>query len=121
MITVIETWHLLPRYAHRALEIMQRMDEIVGPYAHTNSGWIDHARFYQAAADPSIVLMLYYWHDCHSHSIVTNREKTTLAEFITHFCSQDRTIAYFDELPVDVDLAQRPPVAVQHVNSKHHL
>jgi hypothetical protein len=58
-VTVIEIWRLRAEFVGRALELMQEMDDIVGPTAHHDPGWRDHGRFYQLHERPSEIWMMY--------------------------------------------------------------
>ena len=103
MISVLEVWHLKPELAPRALELMQQMDDTVGPPAHQHPGWCGHARFLQSQSDPGRVLMLYPWRSLDLHEDLTRAEEPTLAEFYERYCTRPREIHYYTELEVDVD------------------
>ncbi|MEV6595621.1 hypothetical protein AB0M36_02030 [Actinoplanes sp. NPDC051346] len=103
MVTVCETWHLKAEYADRALELMQEMDELVGPPAHEDPAWSGHASFFQSQADPSTVLMMYTWRSVPEHQSLAASEQSLLADFYAQYCTAPRDIAYYTELPVDVD------------------
>jgi hypothetical protein len=102
MVIVIETWYLKPALAANARAIMQEMDDAVGPPAHVHPGWSGHARFFQDAARPTEVLMLYKWRSRALHEDLCATEEPTLAEFYETYCTRPRQIAYYTELPVDV-------------------
>ena len=103
MISVLEVWHLKPEFAPRALELMQQMDDVVGPPAHRHPGWCGHARFLQSRSDPTRVLMLYPWRSHELHADLTRDEEPTLADFYQRYCTRPREIHYYSELAVDVD------------------
>jgi hypothetical protein len=103
MISVLEVWHLKPELAAQAIELMQRMDDMVGPPAHLHPGWCGHAQFFQSQSDPATVLMLYPWRSRELHDDLTAREEPALADFYQRFCTRPREINYYTPLPVDVD------------------
>jgi hypothetical protein len=103
MIIVMETWSLRPEFADQALELMQKMDDLVGPNAHADAGWSGHARFYRDHDDPARVLMSDPWRSVDEHRALSDSEETLLADFQDAYCASPRKVKYFDELPVDVD------------------
>jgi len=103
MISVIEVWHLKSEFADRALELMQRMDDKVGPPAHLHPGWCGHAHFYQSRSQPTEVLMVYPWRSLELHEDLFRGEEPTLHSFYQQYCSRPREIHYYTELPVDVE------------------
>ncbi|OBB94648.1 hypothetical protein [Mycobacterium sp. 852002-40037_SCH5390672] len=106
MITVMEKWFLRPNMNRWGLEIMQQMDELVGPAAHVNPGWAGHARFYQSRSAPSELLMVYPWRTLPEHRDLATTEEPLLADIYHQYCSARRKILYFDELPVEVEHGQ---------------
>ena len=103
MFIVIETWYIKPELAANALELMQKMDDAVGPPAHVHPGWCGHARFFQDASRPTEILMLYPWRSRELHQDLFACEEPQLADFYKTYCSRPRQIRYYEELAVDVD------------------
>jgi len=103
VVSVCETWYLKKEYTDQALEIMQEMDELVGPPAHEDPAWAGHATFFQSHADPTTVLMFYTWRSVEEHQRLAESERALLADFYAKYCTQERTIAYYTELPVEVE------------------
>lgn len=102
-VAVMEVWHLKPEMDGRAFEIMQEMDDLVGPNAHEHPGWSGHAYFYQSQESPHELVMLYPWRSQEEHAELVEQEKPLLAGFYDKYCASPREIRYYDELPVDVD------------------
>ena len=103
MISVLEVWHLKPEVAGRALEVMQEMDDLLGPNAHEHPGWCGHARFFRSEADPAEVLMLYPWRSRDLHEDLAAGEEPLLEPFYERYCDRRREIRYLEELAVDVE------------------
>lgn len=103
MITVVERWFLTAEAADRALEVMQEMDELVGPPAHRDPGWCGHARFLQSQQRPGEVLMVYPWRSRAMHEELRRAEEPGLRTLYARSCTRPREIEYYDELPVDVE------------------
>lgn len=103
MITVVEVWHLKPAFRDQALQVMQKMDDLLGPPAHEDPGWCDHARFYQSAASPTEVLMVYPWRSRELHERLVAKEEPVLRGFFEEYCAAAREIHYYSELPVEVE------------------
>ncbi|WP_328847606.1 hypothetical protein [Streptomyces sp. NBC_00258] len=103
MVTVIETWRLKPEFADRALELMQEMDDLVGPPAHVNPGWCEHGRFFQLQDNHSEIWMKYTWRSRSEHEVFIEREELILGDFYAKYCAGPRGIIYLTELPVDVE------------------
>lgn len=114
MISVMEVWHLKPELEGKAFEIMQEMDELLGPAAHEHPGWAGHAYFYQSHERAHEVIMLYSWRNRQEHADLVKQEKPQLEAFYAKYCSQPREIHYYDELLVDVDHDE------DHVSAVHH-
>lgn len=102
MITVREVWQLKAEFAGSAREIMQEMDDLVGPGAHDDPGWVGHAVFLQNTDRPTEIIVQYPWANLESHRSLTDREHDILAAFTEKYCSKDRRIEYFETLDVDV-------------------
>ncbi|ANJ06028.1 hypothetical protein [Streptomyces sp. LKA04] len=103
MVTVMETWRLRDEFAGRSLELMQEMDDIVGPAAHVDPGWCEHGRFFQLHGSPGEIRMMYTWRTRAEHEVFIKNEELLLTDFYERYCVGPREITYFDELPVDVD------------------
>ena len=102
-VTVVETWRLKDEFADRALELMQEMDDLVGPPAHVDPGWCEHGRFFQRQEKPTEIWMMYRWRDRKAHEEFIKREELLLGDFYAKYCVGPRGITYFSELPVDVE------------------
>jgi 3-oxoacyl-[acyl-carrier protein] reductase len=109
MVAVIEKWFFKPEFRPQALELMQRMDELVGPPAHQDPGWCGHARFFRGEGTEAPVLMIYDWRSRESHQQLTLREDPLLKDFIREYCCAPRAISYHEELPVEVDHDEHAP------------
>ncbi|MGW2051689.1 hypothetical protein ACWCPF_42140 [Streptomyces sp. NPDC001858] len=103
MVTVLETWRLTDEFAGQAFELMQEMDELVGPPAHVDPGWCEHGRFFQRQSNPGEIWMMYTWRSRAEHEKFILNEELLLADFYAKYCAGPREITYFTELPVDVD------------------
>lgn len=103
MVTVIENWLLKAEFADQALELMQEMDDIVGPNAHDDPGWCEHGRFYQLQSRPAEIWMMYTWRSREEHEVFIKKEEELLGDFYERCCERPRNIIYFTELPVDVE------------------
>ena len=103
MITVTEVWKLKPGLEDRATEIMQEMDDLVGPDAHLHPGWCGHATFLQNADRPQEMVMQYPWRSIELHAELAGREESLLGDFYARYCSAPREIRYFRELEVEVE------------------
>lgn len=103
MITVMEVWHIKPSFQDKVLDVMQKMDDMLGPPAHQDLGWCGHARFYQSVASPTKVLMIYPWRSRELHEALVEREEPLLRDFLAEHCTAAREIHYYNELPVEVE------------------
>jgi len=103
MITVVESYRLKPAYAPHALQVLQELDDLLGPNAHTNAGHVGHARFLQDASEPAQVCLVYQWRDHKSFMDLVRNEEKLLGDFIAKYCSGPRSIQIHNELPVEVD------------------
>ncbi len=103
MVIVQEVWHLRSGYDGRAQDVMQELDDLVGPAAHEHPGWCGHARFLQSTGPSGEVVMLYPWRSRVLHEELAAREEPLLAEFNRNYCAAPREIRYFAELAVDVE------------------
>jgi len=104
MIIVMEVWLLKPEMESRALEILQEMENLLGPAAHSHRGWCDHARFLQDADKPARLVLLYPWHNRELLDDLLASEEPKLSGFIERYCIQPRQIHCLRELPVDIDV-----------------
>jgi hypothetical protein len=103
MITVLEVWRLKPAFQDQALELMQKMDDLLGPPAHKDPGWCGHARFFRSLTSGHEILMMYPWRSRELHERLIAQEEPLLESFFAEYCSVKREIHYYDELPVDVE------------------
>lgn len=103
MITVMEVWHLKHSLKEKALELMQTMDDLLGPPAHVHPGWCGHASFYQDLDDPTKIVMVYTWRTRELHENLIDQEEPILRSFFEENCAQLRDIYYYSELPVEVE------------------
>jgi hypothetical protein len=117
VIVVIETWHLKPECVGQAREIMQEMDELVGPRAHQDAAWAGHADFYHSHAQSDTVLMAYPWRSVEEHRGLAASEDPDLQDFYRTYCAVPREISYYTPLPVDVDHDDHAPGHHEHSNS----
>lgn len=101
--TVRETWYLKDQYLNDALRIFQEMDDLLGPEAHEQEGWSEHARFFQSNDRPERVEVLYTWKSKELHDRLRAREVDILSEFEVRYFSRPRTFEFLTELPVEVD------------------
>jgi hypothetical protein len=114
LVSVIEKWRLRDEFADRALELMQQMDDIVGPGAHSDDGWVEHGRFFQLHSDPAEIWMMYRWRGRPAHEVFIRQEESILQDFYQKYCVGPREIVYFDELPVDVEGAEHGSTGDPH-------
>ncbi|GAA0923753.1 hypothetical protein [Virgisporangium aurantiacum] len=103
MITVIEQWFLRAEFVSRGTEVMQEMDDIVGPGAHDDPAWSGHATFFHSRVIGNKFLMIYPWRSVEDHEKLRAREEPLLKDFVARYCARDREISYYDVLDVDVD------------------
>lgn len=102
-ITVRETWYLKYEYHNDALAVFQEMDDLLGPEAHEQEGWTDHARFFQSHNLPERVEVFYMWESKEMHDRLREREADILGAFEARYFSKPRTFEFLTELPVEVD------------------
>ena len=103
VVTIVETWHLKPGLENKAREVMQAMDDMLGPGAHEHAGWCGHAHFFQSASRPTEIMMIYPWRSRALHDDLRQREEPLLRHFIEEYCVKPRDVAYYSELTVDVE------------------
>lgn len=103
MFTVMEIWHLKPGLEDKILQIMQMMDDMLGPPAHVHPGWCGHAQFYQSETQPCEVIMLYPWRTRELHADLLNQEEPRLTTFYADYCESPREIRYYNSLEVEVE------------------
>ncbi|MDQ1646466.1 MAG: hypothetical protein QOJ50_2650 [Cryptosporangiaceae bacterium] len=103
MVTVIERWMLRPDLAERGLQIMEEMDDLVGPSAHADPGWSGHAHFCRSLSTPNEFLVIYPWRSVEDHEQFRATEDRLLTGFNERYCASERHISYYDDLPVDVE------------------
>ena len=102
MIMVHEVWQLKAQFSRSAKEIMQEMDDLVGPGAHDDPGWVGHAVFLQNIDRPTEIIVQYPWANRESHRSLISRETEILAAFTEKYCIGDRRIEYLETLDVEV-------------------
>jgi hypothetical protein len=102
-VTVRETWYLKDEYLNEALRIFQEMDDILGPEAHVQEGWSNHARFFQDHEHREIVEVFYVWASRALHDKLLAREEPLLADFQKRYFRKARTFEFLTELPVEVE------------------
>ncbi|MEI4622664.1 hypothetical protein [Bacillus cereus] len=103
MITVMETWYLKLELKDRAIELMQQMDDLLGPAAHEHPGWAGHASFYQDDSELNKIKVIYPWKSKELHVDLANQEEKLLIEFNQNYCIKPREIHYYHELEVEVE------------------
>jgi hypothetical protein len=103
MIVAVERWFLRPEFLADAVRIMQEMDDFVGPNAHAHPGWVAHAKYYQAHADPLQVMLVYPWASVELHRDLLAQEVPLIAEFESRYFSKGREVFYLNELDVWVE------------------
>jgi hypothetical protein len=101
MIHVVETWRIKEEFADRVPELMQEMDDLVGPRTHAHAGFTGHATFFRHEAKPTMVWILYPWHSHDSHEELISAEAPILGEFQAKYCAAPREIGYLSEIPHD--------------------
>lgn len=102
-IIVRETWYLKEEYLDDALSIFQEMDDILGPEAHVQEGWSNHARFFQNQINRERVEVFYAWASRVLHDRLIQREGPILEAFQRKYCLKPRTFEFLTELPVEVE------------------
>lgn len=100
---VVEIWKLRTDFADKATQVMQAMDEMLGPAAHAHAGWCGHASFYQNSQSPEEVMVLYPWKSKALHRDLTQTEDAQLEDFYSKYCTGPREIRYYHGLEVEVD------------------
>jgi hypothetical protein len=103
MIFAVEKWFLRPEHLPDAVRIMQEMDDFVGPNAHAHPGWVAHARYFQAHADPAQVMLVYPWASVELHRDLLAQEVPLIAEFEPRYFIRPREVTYLHELAVWVE------------------
>ncbi|MGH9969622.1 MAG: hypothetical protein ACREBG_17760 [Pyrinomonadaceae bacterium] len=103
MIKVAEKFFLKPGLEGQAVQIMQLLDDLLGPAAHQHPGWCGHASFLQSEERPREVFVIYSWRSEELHAALFKQEEPMLADFYRRYCSAPREIAFYRELAVDVE------------------
>ncbi len=101
MIHVVETWQIKEEFADRVPELMQAMDDLVGPRTHAHPGYSGHATFFRHEAEPTKVWILYPWQSHAAHDDLISGEVSILGEFQAKYCATPREIAYLSEVAHD--------------------
>ncbi len=104
MITVIETWHIKKEFTDRVHELMQQMDDKVGPPAHVHPAFLGHATFLQYETEPTKVLVMYPWRSRAEAEELIAGEGPLIADFEAKYCEAPREVAYLTEVPHDHDM-----------------
>ncbi|WP_329518690.1 hypothetical protein [Spirillospora sp. NBC_01491] len=99
MITVIETWRIKNEFTDRVHELMQTMDNEVGPPAHRHPAFLGHATFLQYDTEPTKVLVMYPWRSSAEAEELLASEEKFISEFEAKYCESPRDIAYLTEVP----------------------
>ena len=103
MIQVCERFFLKHGFESQATQVMQILDDLLGPGAHKHPGWCGHATFLQSLETPSEVLMIYPWRSKQLHAQLRSQEEPLLAEFYDKYCTEPRQISVYAEMAVEVD------------------
>ncbi|OLF11285.1 hypothetical protein [Actinophytocola xanthii] len=103
MIHVLETWRIKPEFTDRIPELMQRMDDLVGPPAHEHPAFLGHATFLQHDDEPTRVDVLYPWRSREEAEALTAGEGPLIDDFQARYCSVPREIVYLTEVPHEHD------------------
>jgi len=102
MIHVTERYWLKSEYAADAARIMKELDDILGPAAHENEGWVEHASFLQDRLHRHQVAIVYRWLNAESFWELVHDEEPRLVQFYKKYCAKPREISMFEELDVEV-------------------
>jgi hypothetical protein len=103
MIQVCELFFLKEGLETRAKNIMQILDDLLGPGAHQHPGWCGHATFLQSVERPCEVMMIYPWRSKELHAELRDREEPLLAGFYARYCAAPRRISIYEEMAVEVE------------------
>jgi hypothetical protein len=103
MIQVCEQFFLKKEYESDATHVMQVLDDLLGPGAHTHPGWCGHATFLQSIDQPCEVTMLYPWLSAELHADLREREEPLLKEFYERYCTSPRRITFYRLMDVEVE------------------
>lgn len=103
MIHVIERYVLKREYISKAAEVMQNLDDILGPAAHLNDGWVNHAQFLQDQLHRDQIVIVYQWKSAELLHDLLHKEESQLFSFYETYCQKPREVSVFHLLPVDVD------------------
>jgi 3-oxoacyl-[acyl-carrier protein] reductase len=106
MIHVLETWRLKDEYVAQIPQLMQEMDNLVGPPAHAHPAFCGHATFLRDEdRDPSTVWVLYPWRSRGEADDLIDSEVDLIAPFTAKYCAAPREVAYLTEVPHTHDMA----------------
>ncbi len=103
MIHVLETWRFKEEFVDRIPELMQKMDDLVGPAAHEHPAFQGHATFLQHDDDPTTVWVLYPWRSRDEAEELVAAEKPIIDDFQATYCSAPRTVKYLTEVAHEHD------------------
>ena len=105
MIRVLETWNLKDEYLDQVPQVMQVMDDLVGPAAHAHPAFEGHATFLRDEdRDPNKVWVLYPWRSREEADDLIASENDLIAEFTSTYCTAPREVAYLTEVPHTHDM-----------------
>jgi 3-oxoacyl-[acyl-carrier protein] reductase len=103
MVYIVERFILKAECAVDATDIMQRLDDLLGPAAHDHSGWCGHALFLQDVMRPHEILMCYPWRSIELHADLRAQEERRLTNFYAQYCQAPREITIYQPLNVEVE------------------
>ena len=99
MIHVLERWHIKEEFADRIPELMQQMDDLVGPPAHEHGAFSGHATFLRPDAESCTVWVLYPWRSRAEAEELIAGEGPLIERFQAEYCAAPREVSYFTEVP----------------------
>jgi 3-oxoacyl-[acyl-carrier protein] reductase len=103
MIQVCERFFLKDVLEDKATQVMQILDDLLGPGAHAHPGWCGHATFLQSVERPSEILMLYPWRSAELHVDLRAREDLLLEDFYERYCTAPRSVTFYRLMDVEVE------------------
>lgn len=103
-ITVLETWRFKEEFLEQIPELMQEMDNLVGPPAHDHPAFLGHATFLQHDDEPTKVWVTYPWRSRAEAEALVAGEGHLIDDFQAQYCSQPREVSYLTEVPHSHDM-----------------
>lgn len=103
MIQVCELFFLKDGLEGEATQVMQILDDLLGPAAHAHPGWCGHATFLQSIERSSEILMIYPWRNLELYAELCEQEESLLADFYRRYCTAPRRISFFRQMAVKVE------------------